>query len=37
MRLWYDDENLEEKVVDIIGIGCSNCGGNTGLLKIHGQ
>ena len=29
MRLWYDKENIEENVVDIIYIRCSNCGKTT--------
>ena len=31
VHLWYDNENLEENVVDNIGIRCSNCGKKTGL------
>ena len=31
--LWYDNVNLEENVVDNIGIKCSNCGKTTGLYK----
>ena len=29
MRLWYDNENLEENVMDRIGIRCSNYGKKT--------
>ena len=29
MRMWYDKENIEENVVDIIYIRCSNCGKTT--------
>ena len=31
MRLWYDNENLEENMVDNIGIMCSHCEETTGL------
>ena len=31
MCLWYDIENIEENVVDNIGIRCSNCVKTTGL------
>ena len=31
MRLWYDNENNEENVVDNIGIECSSCGKITGI------
>ena len=31
MSLWYDNENLEENVVDNIGLRCSNCGKITSL------
>ena len=25
MRLWYDNENVEDNVIDNIGIRCRNC------------
>ena len=31
MCLWYDNENLEENMLDNIVIRCSNCGKTTGL------
>ena len=35
MRLWYDNKNIEENVMDNIGIRFRNCGKTTGLsLKI---
>ena len=36
MRLCYDNKNIEEHVVDNIGIRCSNCDKTTGLsVKIQ--
>ena len=35
MRLWYDNVNIEENLVDNMGIRCSNCGKTTVLyMKI---
>ena len=31
MHTWYDNKNLEENVVDNIGIRCNNCVKTTGL------
>ena len=31
MHMWYYEENLEENMVDNIGIRCSNCGKTIGL------
>ena len=31
MSMWYYNENIEENVVDNIGIRCNNCGKTTGL------
>ena len=43
MRLWYNNEYIEENVVGNIGIRCRNCGKTTGLsvknkiLQGHGH
>ena len=43
MRLWHDNENIEENLVDNIGILCSNSVKTTGLsirntnLQGHGH